>query len=67
MTRLHRRLTLRSLSGTLGMRVAIRVTMRVVVNTPLMVTPGRASELEPPPLLGTQTGTLLRRGTSVMG
>jgi hypothetical protein len=43
MTRLHRRLTLRSPSGTLGMRVAIQVTMRVVVNTPLMVTPGQAS------------------------
>jgi hypothetical protein len=31
--RLHRRLTLRSPSGTLGMEVATRVTMRVVVIT----------------------------------
>jgi hypothetical protein len=67
MTRLHRRLTLRSISGTLGVRVAIRVTTRVVVNTPLMVTPGQASKLETLPPLGTQTGTLLWRGTSVMG
>jgi hypothetical protein len=67
MTRLHCRLTLRSPSGTLGMRVAIRVTMRAVVNTPLMVTPDQASEPEPPPPLGTLTSTLLLRGTSVMG
>jgi hypothetical protein len=57
--RLHHRLTLRSPSGTLGMRLSTRVTMRVVVTTPLMVTPSLASEPEPPPLLGTLTGTLL--------
>jgi hypothetical protein len=34
---------------------------------PLMVTPSLASEPEPPPLLGTLTGTLLLSGTSVMG
>jgi hypothetical protein len=37
--RVHCRLTLRSPSGTLGMGVATRVTMRVVVTTPLTVTP----------------------------
>jgi hypothetical protein len=46
--RLHRRLSLRSPSGTLGMGVATRVTMRVVVPTPLTVTPSLAFELEPP-------------------
>jgi hypothetical protein len=51
MTRLHRRLNLRSPNGTLGMRVATRVTTRAVVNTTLMVTPGQASEPEPPPPL----------------
>jgi hypothetical protein len=56
--RLHRRLTLRSPSGTLGMGLATRVTMRVVVTIPLTVTPSLASEPEPPPLLGTLTGTL---------
>jgi hypothetical protein len=40
---LHRRLTLRSPSGTLGMGVATQVTMRVVVITPLKVTPGLTS------------------------
>jgi hypothetical protein len=38
---LHHRLTLRSHSGTLGLGVATRVTKRVVVTTPLMVTPSR--------------------------
>jgi hypothetical protein len=65
--RLHRRLTLRSPSGTLGMGVATRVTMRVVVTTPLIVTPSLASELEPLPLPGTLTGTLLWSSTPVMG
>jgi hypothetical protein len=65
--RLHRRLTLRSPSGTLGMGLATRVTMRVVVTILLTVTPSLASELEPPPLPGTLTGTLLWSGTSVMG
>jgi hypothetical protein len=50
-----------------GMVVATRVTMRVVFTTPLMVTPSLASELEPPPLPGTSTGTLLWSGTPVMG
>jgi hypothetical protein len=66
-SRLHHRLTLRSPYGTLGMGVATRVTMRVVVTTPLMVTPSLASELEPPPLPGTLTGMLLWSGTSIMG
>jgi hypothetical protein len=65
--RLHRRLTLRSPSGTLGMGVATRVTMRVVVTTPLTVTLSLASEPDPPPLSGTLTDTLLWRGTLVMG
>jgi hypothetical protein len=52
---------------TLGMGVATRVTMRVVVTTPLTVTPSLASETEPPPLPGTLTGILLWSGTSVMG
>jgi hypothetical protein len=65
--RLHRRLTLRSPNGTLGMGVATRVTMRVAVTTPLTVTLSIASEPELPPLLGTLTGTPLWRGTSVMG
>jgi hypothetical protein len=64
---LHRRLPLRNPSGTLGMGVATRVTMRVVVTTPLMVTPSLASKPEPLPLLGTWTGTPLWSGTSVMG
>jgi hypothetical protein len=65
--RLHRRLTLRSPSGTLGMGVATRVTMRVVFTTPLTVTLSLASESEPPPLLGTLTGMLLWSGTLDMG
>jgi hypothetical protein len=64
---LHRRLTLRSPSGTLGMRVATRVTIRVVVTTPLMITPCLASEPEPPPLPSTLTSMLLWSGMSVMG
>jgi hypothetical protein len=64
--RLHRMLTLRSPSGTLGTGVATQVTMRVVTS-PLTVTPSLASEPEPPPLLGTLTGTLLWSGTSVLG
>jgi hypothetical protein len=36
--RLHRRLTLRSPSGTLGMGLATQVTMRVVVTIPLTIT-----------------------------
>jgi hypothetical protein len=63
----HRRLTLRSPSGTLGMGVATRVTIRVVVSTPLTTTSSLASEPEPPPMLGTLTGTLLSSGMSVMG
>jgi hypothetical protein len=62
----HRRLTLRSPIGTLGMGVATRVTMRVVVTTPLRVTPSLAFETEPPPLSGTLTGTPLWSGTSIM-
>jgi hypothetical protein len=54
-------------SGTLGMGVATRVTMRVVVTIPLTVTPSLASEPEPLPLLGTQTVTLLWNGTLVTG
>jgi hypothetical protein len=64
---LHRRLTLRSSSGTLGMGVATRVTMRVLVITPLTVTLSLASEPEPPPLPGTLTSTLLWSSTPVMG
>jgi hypothetical protein len=65
--RLHCRLTLRSPSGTLGMGVATRVTMRVVVIIPLKVTPSLAFELKPLPLPGTLSGMLLRSGMSVMG
>jgi hypothetical protein len=65
--RLHHRLTLRSPSGTLGMGVATRVTMRVVVTTPLTVTQSLAFESEPPPLPGTLTGTSLWSDMSVMG
>jgi hypothetical protein len=54
-------------NGTLGMGVPTQVTMRVVVTTPLMVTPSLASELEPLPLPGTLTETLLWSGTSIMG
>jgi hypothetical protein len=49
------------------MGMATHVTMRVIVTTPLTVTPNLASEPEPPPLLGTLMGTLLWSGTSVMG
>jgi hypothetical protein len=66
-SRLHCKLTLKSPSGTLGMGVATRVTMIVVVITPLKVTPSLASEPEPSPLLGTLTGMLIWSGTSVMG
>jgi hypothetical protein len=52
---------------TLGIGVATRVTMRVVVTTPLTVTLSLASELEPLSLLGTLTGMLLWSGTSVIG
>jgi hypothetical protein len=55
------------LSGTLGMGLATRVTMTVVVTTPLTVTTNLASELESPPLPGTLTGTVLWSGMSVMG
>jgi hypothetical protein len=65
--RLHRWLSLRSPSGTLGMGVATRVTMRVVVITPMKVTLSLASELEPLPLPGTLTSMLLWSGTLVMG
>jgi hypothetical protein len=64
---LHRRLTLRCPTGTLGMGLTIRVTMRVVVTIPLTVTSSLASELERPPLPGTLTGMLLWSGMSVMG
>jgi hypothetical protein len=65
--RLHHRLILRSPSGTLGMWVATRVTMRVVVTTPLMITPSLAFEPEPPPLPRTPTSTLLWNGMPIMG
>jgi hypothetical protein len=65
--RLHRRLTLRSPSGTQGMGLATRVTMRVVVTIPLTVTLSLVSEPEPEPLPDTLTSTLLWSGTSVMG
>jgi hypothetical protein len=65
--RLHRKLTLKSPSGTLGMGLATRVTMRVVVSIPPTVTPNLASELEPPPLPSTLTSMLIWSGMSVMG
>jgi hypothetical protein len=65
--RLHYRLTLRSPRKTLDMGVATQVTMRVVVTTPIIVTPSLASKLEPPPLPLTLTGMLLWSGTLVMG
>jgi hypothetical protein len=65
--RLHCRLTRRIPIGTLGMRLATRVTMRVVVTTSLMVTPRVASELEPLPLPGTLTSTPIWSSTLVMG
>jgi hypothetical protein len=49
------------------MGVATRVTMRVVVITPLKVTLSLASEPKPPPLPGTLTGTLLWSGTPIIG
>jgi hypothetical protein len=49
------------------MGVATQVTMRVVVTTPLMVTPSLAFEPEPLPLPDTLTGMLIWSGTSVMG
>jgi hypothetical protein len=49
------------------MGVATRVTMKVVVITPLKVTLSLATDSEPPPLPGTLTGMLLWSGTSVMG
>jgi hypothetical protein len=48
------------------MGLATRVTMWVVVTIPLTVTPSLAAELEPLPLPGTLTGTLLWSGMSVM-
>jgi hypothetical protein len=65
--RLHRRLTLKSPNGTLGMGLATSVTMRMVGTIPLMVIPSLASEPEAPSLSGTLTGTLLWSGTPVMG
>jgi hypothetical protein len=67
MPRLHHMLTLRSPNGTLGMGVTTRVTMRVVVTTPLTVTPSLASKLKPPPMPGIPTSTLLCSGMPVMG
>jgi hypothetical protein len=49
------------------MGVATRVTMRVVVTTPLTATLSLASEPEPLPLSGTLTGMLLWSSMSVMG
>jgi hypothetical protein len=45
---LHHMLTLRSPSGTLGIGLATRVIMRMVVTIPLTVTPNLASESKPP-------------------
>jgi hypothetical protein len=53
--------------GTLGMGVATRIIMRVVVITPLKGTSSLASEPKPLPLPGTLIGTVLWSGTSVMG
>jgi hypothetical protein len=64
---LHHRLIPRSPSGTLGMELAIQVTMRVIVTIPLTVTPRLAFGSEPLPLSITLTGTLLWSGTLVMG
>jgi hypothetical protein len=47
--------------------VPTQVTMRVIVITPLKVTPSLASKPEPPSLPGTMTGMLLWTGTLVMG
>jgi hypothetical protein len=57
----------RELQWDTDMGVSTQVTMRVVVTTPLTVTLSLASELEPPPLLGTPTDTFLWKGTSVIG
>jgi hypothetical protein len=65
--RLHRRLTLKSPSGTLGMGVATRVTMTVAVTTSLTITLSLSSKPEPLPLPGTPTGAFLWSGTPVMG
>jgi hypothetical protein len=54
-------------SGTLGMGMGTRVTMRVVVTTPLTVILSLDTESKPPPLLDTLTSTPLWSGTSVMG
>jgi hypothetical protein len=54
-------------SGTLGMGVTTRVTMRVVLTNPLTVTLSPASEPEPPLLIGTLTGAPFWSDTSVMG
>jgi hypothetical protein len=53
-------------SGTLGMEVATRVTMKVVT-TPLMVILSLASKPKSLPLLGTPIGTLHWSCMSVMG
>jgi hypothetical protein len=45
------------------MGVATRVSMRVVVTTPLTATLSLTSEPEPPPLPGTLTGMTLWSGT----
>jgi hypothetical protein len=63
---LHRRLTLRSSNGTLGMGLATRVTMRMVVTIPLIVNSSLASDPEPPSLPGTLPGMLHWRCTSVV-
>jgi hypothetical protein len=54
-------------NGTLGMGVATQVTMRVVVTTPLTVTPRLGSESEPLPLPGTLTSMLLWSGMQLWG
>jgi hypothetical protein len=65
--RLHRRLTLRSPNGTLGMGLASSVTMRMVGTIPLTVIPSLASEPKALSLSGTLTDTLFWSGTPVMG
>jgi hypothetical protein len=49
-----------------GYGMATRVTMRVVVTTPLTVSLSLASDPEPSPLAGILTGMLLWSDTSVM-
>jgi hypothetical protein len=49
------------------MGVATRVTMMLVVTTPITVTLSLAFEPEPPPLSGTLIGTVRWNGTPVMG